>query len=189
VSVADNACLVDDERTRQLIGIADHLADAVAQQRLQAGRPQRRPGDRSQAPAGQAVGPIRHPRGVGQAAERQLETCPKLGSLLRCAHRHQGDLTSGAPEPGIVLLHADRVLAAQRSAQVANEQQRQGALVPERREADPLAGVIAQFHVGGRRADLWFHRGRFLPHSFCSFHPHATTGVPRNAPLPVRYRT
>ena len=112
---------VDNERARQLIGIADHLADPVSKEGTPPAPPHAWPHDSCNAAARHAKGLVNALIRVRQDAERRLVALPERGRLLWHSHGHQGDIGACFLQPGAAFEHAGHVSPAQRAAEVAEE--------------------------------------------------------------------
>jgi hypothetical protein len=128
----DPAARVDDENARQLAHVADGPSKAVTA--AHGGHTFQGHGGRKQAPSGHLLQPERSVElsfRVGHQRERYAVSLLEFGALGRCSHAHQQNAGSGLIESIPLEAQLRHLLAAERSAEVPQENENELAVFPE----------------------------------------------------------
>lgn len=142
--------LVDHEGTVQLHWVSNGSAASVSQKGCSAAQPDDRPGNLAQCSARDTEGLVGDPIGISETAERQPHPRPKLRDLLRRSHGDYRDVGSGLTESFIIFQHVDHVRATGWSPEMSFEEQHDWMRGPQRSSHDRPAGLIKDFHIGGK---------------------------------------
>ena len=153
--ISNDPLAVDDEGARQLEGVADHLLDVMAlARRLEATDDRSRTDHLPQRTALQPKALVALSLRVRQAWERRLEAIAQGLRLLRVSLRHRQDAATCLPDLLVALPERLQVLPAERSAEVSEEGDDDGPVVPELSERDLAPVASAESNVGSRLADV-----------------------------------